>query len=178
MKKAFLLTVLGLTLLAVPWQAQGQNQTRNEMVALLEVFVTEVDLAIQQASFGSFAVSLNEAREQAHQVLNITVGEGDASFDSTVPNLGDGVGLVSYARRLARLFEESDQLGPYRVTVDNIAFFVGASTEMLKLALRSQNPADARRNIRISQGLLLAARGAPGDLPSEGGLRTLLALFN
>lgn len=177
LKKLFLLMALALLLVFVPWQTQAQNQRNNEMVALLEVFLTEIDLAIQQASFGAFAASLDEAHDQAQQVLNISVGENDDSFDTTAPNLGDGFGLIAYSRRLARLSENTDEFNAYRAAIGNITFFVQTSTELLKLALRSQNPNDARRNIRIAQGLLLSARGTPGDLPSEGGVRTLLALF-
>lgn len=173
MKKPALLMVLALVLV-YPGIAQEDRQAA---VTVLERFVTQLDLAIQQAAFGASAVTIEEARIQSRQVLNLALGEGDAGFDSAIPRLGDGVGLVNYSRRLLRFAEEVPELRQYKVTTQNITFFTQAASELLKTSLRIQNVEELRRQIHIAQGLLLAARGTPGDLPSEGGVRTLLALF-
>ena len=174
MKKLWLLGMLVLTLV-YPGQAQNQH---SELVTTLEVFLSQLELTIQQASLSVFSPNLNEAKKQANTALNIAVGQTDASFDSTVPNLGDGVGLTTYVRRLGRIFESNPELEPYKITWDNIRFFVSIATDQLKAALHQNNLDNARRLTRIAQGLLLAARGAPGDLPSEGGIRTLLGLVH
>lgn len=175
MKKQWLL-VLMFGVLLIPGITQAQDDRQN-IRGFLEVFLTQLDLAVQQASFGTTALTNEEAQTQAHQVLNIAVGEGDASFDATVPNLGDGVGLTTYARRLNAIITQNDVLADFRVTAENITFYVAAATDFLRQATRNQNQnvRDSRRLIHIAQGLMLAARGAPGDLPSEGGIRTLLA---
>ena len=173
MKKQALLMLLALALV-YPGNAQDDRQG---LVPMLERFVTQLDLAIQQAAFGASAVTVEEARVQSRQVLNLAVGEGDTSFDSAIPRLGDGVGLNNYARRLLRFVEEIPELREYKVTAGNIAFFSQAASELLKASFRIQNAEELRRQIHIAQGLLLAARGAPGDLPSEGGVRTILTLF-
>lgn len=174
MKKLWL---LGLLLLALVYPGQAQNQ-RDELVTTLEVFLSQLDLTIQQASLSAFSPNLDEAKKQAHTALNIAVGETDASFDTSVPNLGDGVGLMTYVRRLGRIFESNPDLAPYKVTWDNVRFFVSTATEQLRISLRQDSLENTRRLTRIAQGLMLAARGAPGDLPSEGGIRTLLALVH
>lgn len=175
MKKQWLL-VLMFGVLLIPGITQAQDDRQN-IRGFLEVFLTQLDLAVQQAAFGATALTNDEAQTQAHQVLNIAVGEGDASFDATVPNLGDGVGLTTYARRLNGIITQNDVLADFRVTAENITFYVAAATDFLRQAIRNQNQnvRDSRRLIHIAQGLMLAARGAPGDLPSEGGIRTLLA---
>ncbi len=174
MKKQWLLMLI-LGGLLIPGVTQAQDDRQN-LRGFLEIFVTQLDLAIQQASFGATALTTDEAQTQAHQVLNITVGESDAGFDATVPNLGDGVGLITYARRLTVIVSQTDQLADFRVTAENITFYVATATDFLRQALRSQNVRDSRRFIHIAQGLMLAARGTPGDLPSEGGIRTLLSM--
>ncbi len=175
MKRWWLLcAVLALTLGAAGG-TQAQN-ARNELLTTLELFLSQRDLAIQQASLSAFSPNVAEAHQQARTALNIAVGQGDASFDTTVPNLGDGVGLTGYVRRLNRAFEAAPDLEAFRVTWDNIRFFVTVGTEQLKLALRQDGLEAARRQIRVAQGLFLAARGTPGDLPSRGGVRTLMAL--
>jgi len=176
MKKRWALLAVVLLWL-IPGNLQAQND-RREVLTLAEVFLTQLDVAIQQASFGSFSTTLHEVQVQAHQVLNVAVGKADASFDTAVPNLGDSTGLLTYAKRLGRVLEQNPDFHEYQLTLDNIRFFVQAATEVLKATLKLRDPNSARRQIRIAQGLLLAARGTPGDLPSEGGVRTLLALLN
>jgi len=177
MKKQWLsILVLGVLLFSGLSLTQAQDDRQN-IRGFLEVFLTQLDLAVQQASFGATALTNDEAQIQSHQVLNIIVGEGDAGFDATVPNLGDGVGLITYARRLTVIVNQNGSLADFRVTAENITFYVAAATDFLRQSTRSQNVRDSRRFIHIAQGLMLAARGAPGDLPSEGGIRTLLSLI-
>lgn len=175
MKRLWLLALV--LALAISGGTQAQQNARNELVSTLELFLSQLDLAIQQASLSAFSPNVAEAQQQARTALNIAVGEGDANFDTTVPNLGDGVGLTGYVRRLNRTFEINPDLENFRVTWENIRFFVTVGSDQLRLSLRQDNLDNARRLIRMAQGLFLAARGAPDDLPSEGGVRTLLSLF-
>ncbi len=175
MRKPWLVLLIALTLFA-PGTTLAQND-RSELIGLTETMLTQLDLAVQQSAFGAFSATLAEVRLNARQTLNIMVGRDDPGFDSNVPNLGDGVGLLNHINRLSRALSALTPARELRITADNMRFFAGAAVDLLKGALEIEQAERARRQVRLAQGLLLAARGAPDDLPSEGGARTLLSFL-
>jgi len=175
MQKPWLALLIALALFS-PGATLAQDD-RAELVGLAETVVSQLDLAVQQSAFGAFSATLAEVRLNAHQTLNIAVGRNDPGFDASVPHLGDGVGLLTHINRLSRALHALAAARELRITADNMRFFVGAAVDLLKGALEIEQAERARRQVRLAQGLLLAARGAPDDLPSEGGARALLSFL-
>lgn len=173
MRKSLWLLVLLVLGLFIPGTGRAQDDRRG-LLSQVETVVSQLDLAIQQTAFGAFSVTLEEVQRNAQQVINLLVGPHDPSFDARVPPLGDEIGLVEHVNRLVRQLSRLDAAREYRITADNVRFFVQASLELLKGALRTDASERARVQVRTARGLLLAARGAPDDLPSEAGARALL----
>jgi len=172
MKVAMLAVLLGLLGLALPL---GGGQSPAELAELVDRLVEQLDIAIQHVVLGRFAADLRDLKTQAHQALNVIVGRGGPGYDPQFGDPGDGVGLVVYARRLDREVADFDQ--SYRVIADNVLFFIDSSIGHVRISIRTGKVGEARVELRRALAFLLAARGCPEDLPSEGGARTLRRLL-
>ncbi len=168
------IAALALLLVALTLPSSGQ-EALSGLKELAVRLVRELDIAIQHAVLGRLAADLQDLKIQAHQVLNVLVGRGGPGYDPQFGDPGDGVGLVVYARRLAREVEVLDQR--YQMIADNIRFFVDSAVGHVQRSLRTGKAGEARAGLHHALAYLLAARGAPQDLPSEGGARTLQRLL-
>jgi hypothetical protein len=153
----------------------GGQQAPPELVELVDHLAGGLDIAIQHAVLGRLAADLPDLKIQAHQVLNVLVGRGGPGYDPSFGDPGDGVGLVSYAHRLVR--EVAGLERSYQLIADNILFFVDSSVEHVQRSIRTGREGEARTELHRALAYLLAARGCPQDLPSEGGARTLQRLL-
>lgn len=170
-KVATLVMLLGVLVLNL---SLGQ-QVLPELVELADHLAGGLDIAIQHAVLGRLAADLQDLKIQAHQVLNVLVGRGGPGYDPSFGDPGDGVGLVTYAHRLVREVAELEQ--GYQLIADNILFFVDSSVEHVQRSIRTGREGEARTELHRALAYLLAARGSPQDLPSEGGARTLQRLL-
>lgn len=172
MKTTVVVVFLGLLVLSLPL---GGGQAPAEQVELVGRLLGQLDVAIQHVVLGRFAADLKDLRTQAHQALNVLVGRGGPGYDPQFGDPGDGVGLVVYAKRLNRKAANLDQR--YRLIADNVLFFIDSSAEHVRTALHTGREGEARTELHRALAFLLAARGCPEDLPSEGGARTLQRLL-
>jgi hypothetical protein len=171
--KATVLVVL-LALLGLNPSLGGQ-QPPLEPVELVDRLLGQLDIAIQHTILGRLAADLQDLKTQAHQVLNVLVGRGGPGYDPSFGGPGDGVGLVTYARWLNREVADLDQR--YQLITDNILFFIDSSLPHVRASIRTRKEGEARAELHRALAFLLAARGCPQDLPSEGGARTLQRLL-
>ncbi len=153
----------------------GQGQPPAELVRLVDRLAGQLDIAIQHAVLGRLAADLGDLKVQAHQVLNVLVGRGGPGYDPRFGDPGDGVGLISYAQQLGRAVADLEP--SYKLIVANILFFSDSAVAEVRLSLRTGREGEAREGLYRALAFLLSARGCPGDLPSEGGVRTLLWLL-
>lgn len=166
---AVLLTLLGLG------EPLGSQQTPPEPVDLADHLVRGLDIAIQHAILGRLAADLRDLKVQAHQVLNVLVGRGGPGYDPQFGDPGDGVGLATYAHQLVRAVAGLEQ--GYQLAADNVLFFIDSAVGHVQKSIRTGREGEARAELHRALAYLLAARGAPEDLPSEGGARTLRRLL-
>lgn len=153
----------------------GFGQQTSGLKELVEHLVRGLDIAIHHAVLGRLAADLQDLKIQAHQVLNVLVGRGGPGYDPSYGDPGDGMGLVTDARRLVREVAGLDQR--YQLISDNIRFFVESAVSHVQRSIRTGKASEARAGLYHALAYLLAARGAPQDLPSEGGARTLQRLL-
>lgn len=172
MKTMTLVVLLALLGLGEPL---GGQQAPPELVELADHLVGGLDIAIQHAVLGRLAADLQDLKIQAHQVLNVLVGRGRPGYDPHYGDPGDGVGLVAYAHRLVREVTELEQ--SYQLIAANILFFTDSAVEHVRKSIHTGREGEARAELHRALAYLLAARGCPEDLPSEGGARTLQRLL-
>jgi hypothetical protein len=154
----------------------GGQQAPAELVRLADRLAGQLDIAIQHAVLGRLAAGLEDLQVQAHQVLNLLVGRGGQGYDPRFGDPGDGVGLIRYAEQLGLAVAD---LGPReRLISENVLFFSNASSEDVRAAIQTRREGEARERLYRALGFLLAARGCPDDLPSEGGIRALQHLLS
>lgn len=172
MRAVILAVLLALLVSGLPLSGQ---QAPAELVRLADRLAGQLDIAIQHAVLGRLAAGTEELKAQAHQVLNVLVGREGPGYEPRFGDRGDGVGLVTYARQLGLALAE---LGPsFRLIAENLLFFIDAATEEARAAIRTGREGEACQALHRALGFLLATRGCPEDLPSEGGIRTLQRLL-
>lgn len=164
-----------LMLLASGLPLSGQ-QAPAELVRLVDRLAGQLDIAIQHAVLGRLAAGIDDLKIQAHQVLNVLVGREGPGYEPRFGDPGDGVGLVTYARQLGLAVADLGQ--SLRLIAENLLFFLNAATEEVRAAIRTGREGEARQGLHRALGFLLATRGCPEDLPSEGGIRTLQRLLS
>lgn len=153
----------------------GGQQAPADLLRLADRLAGQLDIAIQHAVLGRLAAGTDDLKIQAHQVLNVLVGREGPGYEPRFGDPGDGVGLVNYARQLGLAVADLGQ--SLRLIAENLLFFINAATEEVRAAIRTGREGDARQALYRGMGFLLAARGCPDDLPSEGGVRTLQRLI-
>ena len=166
---ALLLALFGLGL------PLGGQQAPADLVRLADRLAGQLDIAIQHAVLGRLTASMDDLKIQAHQVLNVLVGREGPGYEPRFGDPGDRVGLLTYARQLGLAVADLGQ--SLRLTAENLVFFINAATEEVRVAIRRGRESEVRQALHRALGFLLAARGCPDDLPSEGGIRTLQRLL-
>lgn len=145
------------------------------IVALTDATIDQVGVAIEHTVLASLAAGPEDLRLQVRQVGNVIVGQDDPRYDRSVPNPGDGQGILKRVQQLADQLSSNDQTPDMARVARRVVGYINLAIDHAQQALRAQRPEQINNEVAQLLAFLSAARGSREDPLLEGGLRNLRA---
>jgi len=142
------------------------------IVALIDTTIDQVGIAIEHTVLASLAAGPDDLQLQGRQVINVIVGQDDPRYDHSIPDPGDGQGILKRVQQLADQFN-SVQTPDLAKVSKRVLLYINLAIDHAQKALQAHNAGQANTELAHLLALLSAARGAREDPLLQGGLRNI-----